>query len=355
VTFALLQLKVFLNESKAEFYPWMYEVTKCAAEYAFQDLRKAFSNYYKNKKQYKFPKFKSKKRDPMKFGVDNDNFSVSGHELKLAKMDAPVNMAEEMRFSGKWMACRISFKAGHWYAAISVDIARENAPIKLNGGVPPKEKTLGIDLGIKTLATLSNDQKFENQKFLGQALQNVRRLNRKLSRSKPDGKNCEKVVLELGKAYERVTNLRTNHYHHVVNQILMGDYDLIGVENLYVAGLIKNRKLSRQFADASLSTFKRILTYKAERLGVTVIEVGRFYPSTQICYDCKHQNKALTLADREWDCPKCGKHHDRDINAADNIDFEAVRLYLKGVEDAQKQSNVTAVVTPDVKRLSDRM
>jgi putative transposase len=162
-------------------------------------------------------------------------------------------------------------------------------------------------------------------------------------------------VLELGKAYERVTNLRTNHYHHVVNQILMGDYDLIGVENLYVAGLIKNRKLSRQFADASLSTFKRILTYKAERLGVTVIEVGRFYPSTQICFDCNYQNKALTLADREWDCPKCGKHHDRDINAADNIDFEAVRLYLKGVEDAQKQSNVTAVVTPDVKRLSDRM
>ena len=350
---SLKELKNSLNENKKEAFPWMYEVTKCAAEYSFQDLQKAFNNYYKNKRHFKFPIFKTKKRSPMKFGVDNCNFSVSGHELTLPKMEKAVNMAEELRFEGKWMACRISHKAGHWYAAITVEVERENKPTKLNGGVPPKEKTIGIDLGIKTLATLSNGQKFENQKHLGHAQQKVKRLNRKLSRSKPDGKNREKVVLALSKGYERVTNLRTNRYYNLVTEILKGDYDLIGVENLNVQGMLKNRRLARQIADVAFGTFKQILTYKAAQLGVTVIEVGRFYPSTQICNECHYQNKALTLSDREWDCPQCGKHHDRDVNAAINIAEEAVRLYLKGVADAQKQS-VTGVVTPDVKCLSDR-
>jgi putative transposase len=350
---SLKEIKNSLNANKKGSFPWMYEVTKCAAEYSFLDLQKAFNNYYKNKRHFKFPTFKTKKRSPMKFGVDNCNFSVCGHELTLPKIEKTVNMAEKLRFEGKLMACRISYKAGHWYATITVEVERENKPAKLNGGVPLKEKTIGIDLGIKTLATLSNGQKFENQKHLGHAQQKVKRLNRKLSRSKPGGKNREKVVLALSKAYERVTNLRTNQYYNVVTEILKGDYELIGVENLNVQGMLRNRKLAKQIADVAFGTFKQILTYKAERLGVTVIEVGRFYPSTQICHDCHYQNKALILSYREWACPQCGKHQDRDVNAAINIDEEAVRLYLKGVADAQKQS-VTAVVTPDVKCLSDR-
>jgi putative transposase len=279
---------------------------------------------------------------------------VKGHNLFIAKMDAPVNLAEELRFVGKLIACRISYKAGHWYASITVEAEEENKPEKLKGEKPPAEKTLGIDLGIKTLATLSNGQTFENQKHLGDAQSKLRRLNRKLSRSQRFSHNYEKVVLKLGRAYEKVTNLRTDQYNKMVVEILKGNYDLIGLENLYVKGMLKNKKLARQFADVAFSTFNRILTYKATHLGITVIEVGRFYPSSQICNVCKHQNHDLTLADREWTCPNCGVPHDRDENAAINIRDEAVRLYLHGMLNAKKQSSVTGVVTPDVKSLSDR-
>jgi putative transposase len=338
---AIGELKAILNHEKAELFPWMYEVTKCAAEYAIIDLKKAFSNYYKNRKHFKFPKFKAKKREPMRFGIDNCNFSVDKHNLTIAKMELPVNMAEEVRFYGKVMSCRISYQAGHWYAAIAVDSTLQNPPLKLDGGMPPTEKkALGIDLGVKTLATLSTGQKFENQKFLEQAQRKVAHLQRKFARSQPGGKNREKVVLELGRAYEKVSNLRDNLYHKIVNKILDGGYDLIGVEDLNVSGMMKNHKLARCIADAAFSEFKRILNYKAAQKGVAVVEVGRFYPSSQICNDCKYQYKELTLAEREWSCPNCGVHHDRDENAAKNIKEESIRLFLQSVMalEAQKQS-----------------
>ena len=197
------------------------------------------------------------------------------------------------------MACRISYKAGHWYASITVEVEKENKPPKITGKSPTEIKAVGIDLGIKTLATLSNGQMFENQKHLEHALKHVRRLNRKLSRSERFSKNHDQEVLELGRAYQKVTNLRTDQYYKMVGEILKGDYDLIGLENLNMKGMMKNKKLAKQLSDVSFSTFKWILTYKAESLGITVIEVGRFYPSSQICNDCKDQYHALTLADRE--------------------------------------------------------
>ena len=345
------------NEIKGKKFPWIYEVTKCAPEYAFMDLNKAMSNHFKNPKKFKFPKYKTKKRSKMAFGVDNDNFAIHFHRLHLAKMNEPVNMAEELRLYGKLMSCRISYKAGHWYASITVDDCKPKTPKKLGDGVPSKEKSIGIDLGIKTLAVLSDGRTFENQKHIGHALKKVRRLNRKLSRSQIGSNNHEKVVLELAKAYEKVTNLRNDQYHKAVNAILSTHTDLIGLENLNVKGMMKNKKLSRQFADVAFTTFKHILTYKAEYLGIAVVDVGRFYPSSQLCNDCKYQYKELTLADREWDCPNCGKHHDRDGNASKNIKDEAMRLYVKGIVDAEEkqQKTVTAVVAPDVKRLSDRV
>jgi putative transposase len=333
------ELKAMLNHDKTALFPWMYEVTKCAPEYAIIDLQKAFANHFKNKKHFKFPTFKAKKRDPMRFGVDNCNYSVEKHNLIIAKMDEPVNMAEELRFLGKLIACRVSYKAGHWYAAITVDTTLQNPPLKLGSGTPPAtENTLGIDLGVKTLVTLSNGQKFENQKFLEQAYRKVAHLQRKLSRSKKGGKNREKVVLKLGKAHEKVSDLRGDFYHKMVNEILDIGFDLIGVEDLNVKGMMKNHKLARCIADASFCEFMRILTYKAAQRGTAVVEVGRYYPSSQICFACKHQYKELTLDMREWTCPKCGTHHDRDENASKNIRDEPVRLFLHNLLVAQEQS-----------------
>ena len=142
----------------------------------------------------------------------------------------------------------------------------------------------------------------------------------------------------MGKAYEKVTDLRGDYYHKMVNKILGYGFDLIAVEDLNVQGMMKNHKLARHLADATFSEFKRILNYKAAQSGMVVVEVGRFYPSSQICYECKHQYKELTLAEREWTCPKCGTHHDRDENASRNIRDEAVRLFLQNLLVAQEQS-----------------
>ena len=250
------------------------------------------------------------------------------------------------------MACRISYKAGHWYASISVKINHTNPPLKIEKIDTTKEKTLGIDLGIKTLATLSDGRKFENQKLLEKSHKKVARLQRKLARRKIGGKNLGKVVLKLGKAYENVSNLRGELYHQTVNAIVDGDYDVIGIENLNVAGIMKNHKLARAIADASFGEFIRILKYKAEPRGISVVEVGRFYPSTQICNDCKFQNKELTLIDREWTCPNCGKPHDRVENASFNLRDKAIHMINRAKHTSALV--VKEVVSPDVKTPLDR-
>ena len=142
----------------------------------------------------------------------------------------------------------------------------------------------------------------------------------------------------MGKAYEKVSDLRGDYYHKMVNKILGCDFDLIAVEDLNVKGMMKNHELARHLADTTFSEFKRILNYKAAQSGMVVVEVGRFYPSSQICYECKHQYKELTLGEQEWTFPKCGTHHDRDENASRNIRDEAVRLFSQNLLAVQKQS-----------------
>ncbi len=223
---------------------------------------------------------------------------------------------------------------------------------------PSKEKTLGIDLGVKMLATLSDGRKFENQKFLEQAHREVARLQRKLARSQKAGKNYEKVVLKQQKAYEKVTLLRENYYHIIANVILDGKYKLVGLEDLNVKGMVKNHRVARVISDVAFSEFKRILTYKAPQHGIAIVEVGRIFPSSQICNDCNYQFKELTLTMLKWNCPKCGVHHDRDNNASLNIRDESIQLFLTKMLVAKVQSlqhpilPVKAVVSPEVKSLS---
>ncbi len=163
-------LRAEYNQIKGEQFPWVYETTKCAPEQAFADLGQAFSNYWRMKREGTqpklkqprkdgeeagFPRFKSKKRDRLRFYLTNDKFSVNSHTLHVPKL-GDVNMTEELRFQGKIMSAVISYRAGWWFVSISVEVEHET-PAHAGG-------TVGIDLGIKTLATLSNGEKFENQK-----------------------------------------------------------------------------------------------------------------------------------------------------------------------------------------------
>jgi putative transposase len=258
-----LDLKARFNAIKREQFPWVYEVTKCAAESAFRNLAAALTNFRKSKrgerkgKRIGFPKWKSKRKGFGSFYLANDKFSIDDHILTVPRLGR-VNMTEPLRFTGKIMGATISYRAGWWWASIQVDVPHE-PPIHTG-------HTVGVDVGVKNLAVSSDGQVFENQKHLHRAYRTLRRLQRQLSRRVKGSNNRGKAVLKLARAHYRVACLRADAHHKASAQIAR-KAALIGIEDLNVAGMLKNRRLARAVSDASLSEFHRQLRYKAAWYG----------------------------------------------------------------------------------------
>src|SRR2546425_3003914 len=324
-------LKAEYNQIKGEQFPWCYEVTKCAPEQAFVDLGQAFSNYWRMKKDQTqpklkhprkdgeeagFPHFKSKKRDRLSFYLANDKFSVHGHTLHVPKL-GKVNMTEELRFQGKIMSAVISYRAGWWFVSIAVEVEHETP--NHGGG------TVGIDLGIKTLATLSGGEKFENQKNYRKSLGGIQGLSKGLYRKVEGSQNWWKQSKKLAKAHYRVTCQRQDVLHKMSTQVAR-TYALIGLEDLNTTGMLANHCLAQAVSDASFFEVKRQLLYKAEQYGGYVQLVDRWFPSSKTCSGCGWIHADLALAERVFSCHECGLVLDRDLNAAINIRKEALRL-----------------------------
>jgi putative transposase len=317
-----LELKARFNAIKREQFPWVYEVTKCAVEGAFRNLGAALTNFRKSKlgerkgKRMGFPKWKSKRKGFGSFYLANDKFSIDDHWLTVPRLGR-VNMTEPLRFIGKIVGATISYRAGWWWASIQVDVPHD-PPIHTG-------HTVGVDMGVKNLAVDSDGQVFENQKHLRRAYHTLRRLQRQLSRRVKGSSNRRKVVLKLAQAHYRVACLRADAHHKATTQIAR-KAALIGIENLNVAGMLKNRTLARAVSDASLSELHRQLRYKVAWYGGRVQAIDRFYPSSKLHNGCGGYKEDLDLADRVWVCPACHKVIDRDLNAARNIRDEALRL-----------------------------
>lgn len=179
------------------------------------------------------------------------------------------------------------------------------------------DAAVGIDVGIKTFATLSDGSSFENPKYLEKSSARLKCLQRRLSRKEKGSKRRERAKLAVAKAYERISNQRNNFLHHVVNNIL-GENQTVVIEDLNVEGMMKNHKLANSIASASWSEFFRILSYKSEWKGVNLIRIGRFEPSSKMC-ECGYIHRDLKLSDRVWNCPSCGSVNDRYLLAARNI------------------------------------
>ncbi len=324
-------LKAEYNKIKGEQFPWCYEVTKCAPEQAFADLGQAFSNYWRMKKDQTqpklkhprkdgeeagFPHFKSKKRDRLSFYLANDKFSVRGHTLCVPKL-GDVNMTEELRFQGKIMSATVSYRAGWWFVSIAVEVEHEIP--NHSGG------TVGIDLGIKTLATLSDGEKFENQKHYRKSLGRIAGLSKGLSRKVEGSQNWWKHTKKLAKAHDRVACQRQDGLHKMSTYVAR-TYSLIGLEDLNTKGMLANHHLAQAVSDASFFEVKRQLLYKAGQYGGHVQLVDRWYASSKTCSRCDWIHDDLTLAERVFICHECGLVLDRDHNAAINIRKEALRL-----------------------------
>ncbi len=327
----LKDLKAEYNKIKGEQFPWCYEVTKCAPEQAFADLGQAFSNYWRMKEEGTqpklkhprkdgeeagFPHFKSKKRDRLSFYLANDKFSVDGHTLRVPKL-GDVNMTEDLRFHGKIMSATVSYRAGWWFVSIAVEVEHETP--NHSGG------TVGIDLGVKTLATLSDGEKFENQKHYRKSLGRIQGLSKSLSRKGEGSQNWWKHTKKLAKAHYRVACQRQDALHKMSTHVAR-TYALIGLEDLNTKGMLANHHLAQAVSDASFFEVKRQLLYKAEQYGGSVQLVDRWYASSKTCSGCGWINDDLTLAERVFICHDCGLVIDRDHNAAINICKEALRL-----------------------------
>jgi len=314
-------LKKQFNAIRKEQFPWSYEVTKCAVEGAFMDVATAFRNFFEGRKAGRkigYPKFKSKKRSHQSFYLANDKFTVGDHWIDVPKLGR-VNMAEQLRFSGKILSARISKTADWWFVSVTVEVADPPSVVNTN---PP----VGIDVGLLRLATLSDGRRYENQRPLRHLLKKVRRLNKKLARRAKGGKNWQKTKRKLSRLHYRIACLRHDLLHKLTTEVAK-IASLVAVEDLHVKGLIRNRRLSRSFSDAALGKLLDLLESKVPRTGGTLVKVDRFFPSSQLCHQCAFRREDLSLREREYACPACGYCGDRDENAALNLILEALRMF----------------------------
>ena len=324
-------LRAEYNKMKGEQFPWVYEVTKCAPEQEFSHLGQAFDNYWRMKKEGSlpklkhprkdgeeagFPRFKNKKRDRLSFYLANDKFSIDGQTIRIPKLGA-VNLTEALRFQGKIMSAVISYRAGWWFVSIAVEVKHE-VPTHSGGSV-------GIDLGIKTLATLSCGKVFENQKHYRCGEARIKGLSKGLSRKVEGSRNWWKNAKKLAKAHYRVACQRQDTLHKMTTHVAR-TYALVGLEDLNTKGMLANHCLAQVVSDASFFEVKRQLLYKSEQYGGSVQLVDRWFPSSKTCHACGWVKEDLTLADRVWGCEQCGTVHDRDWNAAIMVETEALRL-----------------------------
>jgi putative transposase len=296
-----------------EEHPWLKEVNSQSLQSANKNLDNAFTRFFREKKG--FPRFKSKKNPVQSFQVPQ-HYTVDFERgwVKLPKI-GEVKTILHRTFTGKLKYATVSVTStGKWFISILVDdgaATPDPAPFAL-------DTTVGIDVGLTDFATLSTGKKVENPRLLKNSLQRLKVLQQRVSRKVKGSQNRQKAIQQLARCHEKVANQRNDLLHNLSFRVV-SENQAIAVESLNVAGMQKNHCLARSISDASWSTFFTMLEYKCWKYGKTLLKIGRFEPSSKLCSTCGYLKRDLTLKDREWVCPDCGTHHDRDINAAINI------------------------------------
>lgn len=304
-----------LNALKEGAFPWMLEVTKNAPQQAIKNLGAAFKNFFDGRAKY--PRFRKKgvSHDSFRADPGPDKLHPNAVEVDARRVKLPVigwvRMREAVRFVGKIKSAIVSRTADRWFVSLSVDVDH-TSPVRETQTVG------GVDLGVKALATLSDGTTIEGPKALRRNLKMLRRRSRAHSRKAKGSANRRKAAARLARLHARIANVRQDALHKATTRIV-NQFDVIGIEDLNVRGMMANGKLSRAVADVGLFEFRRQLEYKAAMQGVRIVVVNQWYPSSKTCSGCNHIYTDLTLSNREWTCDGCGVIHDRDHNAATNL------------------------------------
>lgn len=313
---------------KQEETEWLKEVDSIALQSSLRNLSDSFDRFFK--KQNKYPRFKSKKTPVQSYTTKatNGNIAVLGDRLKLPKLGM-VRFAKSREVEGRILNATIRRNpTGKYFVSLLVET--EMNTIQKTGS------SVGIDVGLKDFAVLSDKTTYENPKFFRLLEKKLAKEQRKLSRRKEqalkdgrklsESKNYQKQRIKVANIHETIKNKRTDYLHKISTEIVK-NHDIIGIEDLLVKNMVLNRKLAKSISEVSWAEFRTMLEYKAKWYGKEIIAVARNFPSSQLCSGCGYQNKAVkSLAVRKWVCPECHSHHDRDINASINLKQEALRI-----------------------------
>jgi putative transposase len=353
-------LKKQFQQIREQDYPWTYQVTKCVVEGAFDDLKSAYDNFFAGRADY--PKYKKKGKSHESFYLSNDKFSLGSHWIaipglgrfildqrqttkdrgKLKRTLGTVNLAEKLRFaeegkatvptnkrnkrkqvlceSVKILGATVSCEAGHWYVSIQVEIKKQRPPTPT--------LVVGVDVGLKQAAVVSDGRRLENQRPLALHLGKLGKLQRKLSKKEktkdPETKrtlfsnNYEQQRLKVARKHQQLANMRRDVQHKFTTE-LARTCGVIGIEDLNILGMMANRKLARAVADAAMGQLLQFLKTKVATAGGDLFLASRWFPSTKRCSCCGHVKKRMPLKHRTYQCLACGLVIDRDLNAALNL------------------------------------
>jgi len=306
--------KEIVQLKKTREYAWLNDVSKSVPRMALMQLEEAYANFFRrcksSDKKKGFPKFKSKEQSKIAFHLEPDQVCVKGERIRLPKMGW-VRMTRPLRFGGRLVSSVVvSERTGKWYVSLTVET--EHCLTDNQGG------EVGIDMGIKTLATLSDGTAYENPKALVRYQKLLVRAQRQLARKQKGSQRWKKARLRVQKIHKQITDIRSDAIHKATTDIVE-KHSFVAMEDLNVHGMIKNHRLAGAVSDAAFGEFKRQMRYKLDWNDGTLVLIDRWFPSSKTCSACGCINDSLTLIDREWTCSDCGTHHDRDKNAARNI------------------------------------
>jgi putative transposase len=314
-----------LNALKPTEYPWMYEVSKCAMQEALRNLDTAYAHFFRKAKlkkhgQFKgklgFPKFKKKNKAIGSFRLTG-SIKVFPATVQLPRIGTVrLHEHEYIPTTAKILSATVSEQAGRWYVSMQVEEERDQP-------VSTATSAIGVDLGIKTLAMLSDGTAFENPRALKQAQKKLRQLEKQKSRRKQGSKNRTKTRKQLAKTHARIAAIRRDAAH-TLTSYLVKNHTLVAIEDLHVAGMLKNHCLAQAVSDSNFGEIRRQLVYKSAWYGTLLITIDRFYPSSKTCSSCGYIKPELSLRERTFICEECGIVLDRDLNAAVNIRTVAV-------------------------------
>ena len=303
--------------------PWWAENSKEAANTGLRSLASALSNWVKSRRgdrkgrRVGFPRFKAKDRATPRFAYTTGSFGLIEGDPKALRLPriGRVHCLEDVTGrvgDARVLRMTVSRRAGRWYAALTVE--RDDKPVTK----PPQGGAVGIDLGIKTLATLSDGTVIENPRPLKKVERKLKRAQKALSRKTMGSNRRAKARVKVARIHARVANQRQDAIHKATTW-LAGTYSEICIEDLHVAGMVKNHRLAKAVSDASFAEFRRQLEYKTARTGAALRVIDRWYPSSKTCSKCGRVKAKLSLAERVYKCDGCGLVMDRDLNAALNI------------------------------------